>query len=673
MGAKWQSVKIFTEDDIKRITSNYSTPIGEGGFGVVYKGILDDDCDLVAVKRYIRADLKEEFMEEVNIHSQMGHKNVVRLIGYCIGESTLTLVTEYITKGNLDHILHSTGTSIPLDKRLGIAIGCAEALNYMHSIHSLSDALVFHGDIKPANILLDDNLTTKVSDFGLSRLLSSSITRYTMTVRGTIDYMDPVYLHEGRLTTKSDVYSFGIVLLELIARQRVRQGDINLIGTFKEAFANGNEFKKIVDTAIANENSFKILKETGKLAIECLTLDVSKRPQMNDVLERLQMLKKILKGKAEDTRSILSTHHAWLKNKSPSFLKRNASNSKILLELSNIRKFTTEELNEVTENYSYLLGGDASAKFYKGTLEDNTVVVVRKFLCAGSEEAIISGGVILSQIFHKNIIKLFGCCMESETLILVYENMSRGSLQDILGKKEDFPLEKRMRIAIKTAEALEYLHSSATGIIGHGNVATSTILLDNNFLPKLSDFSSACMLIKESETTTGDRLISRVLLGRVLNDNPCRYSSVLLKLENDVYRFGGVLFALISREKNIRLDDLVDKFTKSYQINNSGEVMFDKDITNEEDITVLEDIGRLALKCTILNADEMVMRPTMKEVAEQLNMIRRSWKECPTKEATYVSETEGIAVMSAEPRLPNMMRHLFGYRHVSTSDPIRTC
>ncbi|CAL4992600.1 unnamed protein product [Urochloa decumbens] len=656
MGAKWQSVKIFTQDDIKRITSNYCTPIGEGGFGVVYKGILDDDCDLVVVKRYIRADLKEEFMEEVNIHSQMGHKNVVRLIGYCIGESTLTLVTEYITKGNLDDILHSSGTSIPLDKRLGIAIGCAEALNYMHSIHSSSDGLVFHGDIKPANILLDDNLTTKVSDFGLSRLLSSGITRYTMTVRGTIDYMDPVYLHKGRLTTKSDVYSFGIVLLELISRQRVRQGDINLIGTFNEAFTNGNDFRKIVDAGIANENSLKILKETGKLAIECLTLDVSKRPRMNEVLGRLQMLKKILKGKAEDTRSILSTHHAWLKNKSPSFLKRNAINYKILLELSNIRKFTTEELNEVTENYSYLLGGDASAKFYKGTLEDNTAVVVRKYLCAGSDEAIISGGVILlSQIFHKNIIKLFGCCLESETLILVYENMTR------------------MRIAIKTAEALEYLHSSATGIIGHGNVAASTILLDNNFLPKLSDFSSACMLIKESETTTGDRLISRVFLERVLNNNPCHYSSMLLKLESDVYKFGGVLLALISREKNIRLDNLVDKFTKAYQTNNSGEVMFDKDITNEEDINVLEDIGRLALKCTILNADEMVMRPTMKEVAEHLNMIRRSWKECPTKEATYVSETESIAVMSAEPRLPNMMRHLFGYRHVSTSDPIRTC
>ena len=88
------NVKIFTEDEIENITSNYSTLIGKGGFGEVYRGVLDADDDLVAVKRYIRQDLREEFMEEVSIHSMMSHKNVVKLIGYCIGESTLMLVTE---------------------------------------------------------------------------------------------------------------------------------------------------------------------------------------------------------------------------------------------------------------------------------------------------------------------------------------------------------------------------------------------------------------------------------------------------------------------------------------------------------------------------------------------------------------------------------------------------
>jgi serine/threonine protein kinase len=102
MGSTSQKIKTFTEDEIRSITSDYSTLIGKGGFGEVYRGVLDADNDLVAVKRYIRQDLREEFMEEVNIHSMMNHNNVVKLIGYCVGESTLMLVTEYISNGNLD-------------------------------------------------------------------------------------------------------------------------------------------------------------------------------------------------------------------------------------------------------------------------------------------------------------------------------------------------------------------------------------------------------------------------------------------------------------------------------------------------------------------------------------------------------------------------------------------
>ncbi|CAO2146996.1 unnamed protein product [Urochloa humidicola] len=683
MGDPLQNFRNFTEVEIERITNNYRTPIGKGGFGEVYKGILDDDYDPVAVKIYIRENLRKEFMDEVSIHSQMSHKNVVKLIGYCIGESTLTLVTEYISKGNLDDILHNSDTAISLDLRLGIAIGCAEALSYMHSMHLSSDSLVCHGDIKPANILLNDNFTAKVSDFGLSRLLSGGIThQYISKVIGSIDYMDPVYLRAGRLTPKNDVYSFGVVLLELVTRKRVKQGDMNLIGIVD--CAKGEGLRKLFDASIANRNTMDILEEIVKLATECLRLDSKNRPQMNNVEKRLRMLKRDLKGRQENehSQSILASHHAWHKKekqdnvqlkKSFSFFKRNASNSKILSEFSNVRSFTKQEVKEITENYSYLLGGGMSAKFYKGTLEDNTVVVVRKFLQADSKEAFINGGIVLSKIVHRNIIKLLGCCLEAETLIFVYEYADKGSLLDILGSQEHFPLDIRMRIAIKIAEALQYLHSSATGIVGHGSVAASTILLDNNFMPKLTDFSGACNLIKDGGSNASESVISNYLLEKVLYNDPSRYQSVLMNLESDVYKFGGVLLALISRENNVRSDDLVIEFTRAYQTDNSGKAMFDKDIIDENDIAVLEEIGRLALKCTILNADEMVRRPTMKEVAEQLRMIRRSWKERTAEADSQVTEPKVTTVMPMEPKLPNLMRHLFGYRRISTSDPLRTC
>jgi hypothetical protein len=126
-----------------------------------------------------------------------------------------------------------------------------------------------------------------------------------------------------------------------------------------------------------------------------------------------------------------------------------------------------------------------------------------------------------------------------------------------------------------------------------------------------------------------------------------------------VYGFGSVLFALISRDNKYSLDELVLRFTEAYQTDDSGKAIFDKVITVEEEISVLEDLGRLALKCTILNVDDMTMRPTMKEVAQQLHMIRRSWKG-RTTEAASVPEIES----RAEPRLPNLMRHLYGYRRI---------
>jgi serine/threonine protein kinase len=676
------NVKIFTEDEIKDITNNYSTLIGKGGFGEVYRGVLDADYDLVAVKRYIRLDLREEFMEEVSIHSMMSHKNVVKLIGYCVSENTLMLVTEYISNGNLDDILHKSDISIPLDIRLGIAIGCAEALSYMHSMHLSSDKLIYHGDVKPANILLDDNLTTKVSDFGLSRLLFGGDTQFTTSLKGSMGYMDPIYFHEGRLTPKSDVYSFGIVLFELITRKRVKHGENNLIRTFNKACAKGKALKELFDAAIADEKNMKILKEMRKLAAECVTLDIRARPQMDDVAKRLRVLKKDLKGSPQ---SILATHSSWQNTykqgtSMPSFkkgfslFKGNSSNSKIISELGNVRIFTKEEIDEVTQNYSYPLSTGTSAEVYKGTLEDNTVVVVNRFLHEDSKELFINGGTTLSQIVHKNIIKLLGCCLEDKTLISVYEYIRKGSLFDILTSQEDLALDLRMRIAIKTAEALEYLHSSAAGIIGHGGVATSTILLDENFVPKLTDFSRACKLLKKSEAATDEIVISSSFLEDVLNNDPSCYGSVLINLESDVFNFGGVLMALISKENNTDHDGLIVEFTEACETDKSGKAMFDRNITAEEDVTLLEEIGRLALQCTILKADEMVKRPTMKEVAAQLRMLRRSWKKEGIAEAdTQVTQTEVRAVMSTEPRLPNLMRHLFGYRRISTSDRIKTC
>uniref|UniRef100_A0A0D9XT64 Protein kinase domain-containing protein n=1 Tax=Leersia perrieri TaxID=77586 RepID=A0A0D9XT64_9ORYZ len=613
------NIRSFTEHNIERITSNYSTPVGKGGFGEVFRGVLDDDHGEVAVKRYIHKDLREEFMEEVRIHSKLNHKNVAKLIGYCLGENTLTMVTEFIPNGNLDEALHNSDLVIPLDTRLGIAIGCAQALTYMHSMHLCFDSLVCHGDIKPANILLDENLIAKVSDFGLSRLLAGGITQYTSIVKGSMNYVDPIYIHTGRLTPRSDVYSFGIVLLELITRRTVKMGRISLVDTFNEAFANGKMLpRELFDAGILKGSNVKILENIAKLATKCLTLDINKRPRINDVRKHLLILWKDLRGDRNLSLRFFRRTENKLEVWNEQAGTNNVSSTSSMLRLLGISKrissnsetprfFTKGELREITKNYSYPIGRGWSSTVYKGTLEDNTMVSVMESheVNEAQRQQYRNASKIQTQTVHKNMIKLLGCCVEEDALVLVYEYAAKGNVSDILHGQEDFPPQLRLTIAAKTAEALAYLHASSNR---HGCVMTLNILLDNNFVPKIAGFSVSRRFINDKIHARFDHEIMNYV-------HPVYSNYGIRSVKSDVYSFGVVLLELISMKKPVyreREHCLVSEFFAAYKLYGSGEALFDERIKSEQDMVVLEKMGRLALECTCSEVDQ---RPAMEEVA----------------------------------------------------------
>ncbi|KAJ6311029.1 hypothetical protein OIU76_015701 [Salix suchowensis] len=195
---KHQRVRIFSEADLTKATNNYDDgkKIGEGGFGSVYKGVLADGT-VVAVKKSKGVDksqMNEDFQHEICVVSQVNHKNVVKLLGLCLETKVPLLVYEFISNGTLFKHIHDKRSRIlaSWSNLLRIASEAALALDYLHS---LADPPVIHGDVKSVNILLDDNYTAKVADFGASVLISPGQTNILVSkIQGTFGYLDPEYL-----------------------------------------------------------------------------------------------------------------------------------------------------------------------------------------------------------------------------------------------------------------------------------------------------------------------------------------------------------------------------------------------------------------------------------------------------------------------------------------------
>ncbi|XP_006662145.2 wall-associated receptor kinase 1-like [Oryza brachyantha] len=283
-----KSIKIFKKEELKRMTRTYSHVLGNGAFGMVYKGFLDEQHP-VAVKKSMKVDKtqKDQFANEVIIQSQVIHKNIVRLIGCCLEVDVPILVYEFVSNGSLQDILHGENkVPLTLDKRLAIATESAEGLAYMHSKTSTS---IQHGDVKPANILLDDQFNPKISDFGISRLIARDVAEHTNDVIGDNNYMDPVYRETGLLTNKSDVYSFGLVLFEIITGKKVVYGGASsFVKSYLDTYLTEIRANKVLFDKETGEKDIEHLHCLIEISKECLDNNVDKRPEMTDIAERLQ-------------------------------------------------------------------------------------------------------------------------------------------------------------------------------------------------------------------------------------------------------------------------------------------------------------------------------------------------------------------------------------------------
>ncbi|KAF5204295.1 Receptor-like kinase lip2 [Thalictrum thalictroides] len=267
--------------------------IGEGGYGIVYRGLLKDNS-YVAVKNLLnnRGQAEREFKVEVEAIGRVRHKNLVRLLGYCAEGAHRMLVYEYVDNGNLEQWLHGdVGPHSPLtwEIRMNIILGTAKGLTYLHE--GLEPKVV-HRDVKSSNILLDRQWNPKVSDFGLAKLLGSDSSYVTTRVMGTFGYVAPEYASTGMLNERSDVYSFGILIMEIITGRNPvdynrPSGEVNLVEWLKSMVASRNA-EGVLDPKMTEKPSSRALKRALLVALKCVDPDSHKRPKMGHVIHMLE-------------------------------------------------------------------------------------------------------------------------------------------------------------------------------------------------------------------------------------------------------------------------------------------------------------------------------------------------------------------------------------------------
>nr|XP_017250451.1 PREDICTED: wall-associated receptor kinase 2-like isoform X1 [Daucus carota subsp. sativus] len=301
-GSGVEPTKLFTDKELKKATNNYSSDriIGQGAYGIVFKGILPDER-VVAIKRSKVMDMSqvEQFINEMVILTQVNHRNVVKLLGCCLECEVPLLVYEFISNGTLFHHVHNIDGSMPwlsLENRLRIAAESSCALAYLHSAASIP---IIHRDVKLANILLDDNHVAKISDFGASRLVPLDQPQVTTLVQGTLGYLDPEYFHKGQLTDKSDVYSFGVVLAELLTGRKpislTRSLEDRNLATFFITSVEEHRIFQILEPRLVQEGTLEQLEAAARLVKRCLSLSGKERPTMKEVtmeIERLRIFKR---------------------------------------------------------------------------------------------------------------------------------------------------------------------------------------------------------------------------------------------------------------------------------------------------------------------------------------------------------------------------------------------
>ncbi|XP_051179805.1 uncharacterized protein [Lolium perenne] len=595
---------------IEGITNGFSDDreIGRGGFAVVYKGELRNG--MIAVKKLLNTHIQDEkFQEEVKCLMKVKHNNVVRFLGYCAdtqgrlvdfeGNMVMAdvrqrlLCFEYLQKGCLHDYITDAYSGLEWTQRYEIIKGICKGLKYLHDNH------IVHLDLKPANILLDDNMVPKIADFGLAKCFGEHHSRIIISkLGGTPGYLAPEF-YGGKITFKSDIYSLGIIIAEILTGQKGYTKVENILESWSNRLDNSDGETQL--------EQVRVCAEVGK---ECTEYNPAMRPDPQSIIKKLDESEST-NGPTEDAVSSSSVEQVGL-------LTANDLEQMLIDEDAEPKNLPLSLLEQITNHFSddQEIGRGGFAVVYKGVL-GNEFVAVKQL----STKLEINENKLYQQVYclmdakHPNIIRCLGCCVDTQRKrisyngkfvttniqqrLLCFEYMHKGSLHDyITDASRGLEWRNRYKIIKGICEGLHYLHENH---IVHSDLKPHNILMDSDMLPKIADFGlSKCF--DENQRWT----ITTKLIGSVAYLAPEFYSGKIT-LKSDLYSLGVIIMEILTGEKG---------YTDVENVRESWKVRFEKsqeDIcTQLEQVRVCADVGR---ECTDYNPK---MRPDPRIIIDRL-------------------------------------------------------
>uniref|UniRef100_A0A0E0BW51 Protein kinase domain-containing protein n=1 Tax=Oryza meridionalis TaxID=40149 RepID=A0A0E0BW51_9ORYZ len=477
----------FAYTDIIAITAHFRDKLGQGGYGSVYKGVLLPGNVHIAVKMLTGSSScnGDEFISEVSTIGRIHHVNVVRLVGFCSEEMRRALVYEYMPRGSLDKYIFSSEKSFSWDKLNEIALGIARGINYLHQGCEMQ---ILHFDIKPHNILLDDNFAPKVADFGLAKLYPRDKSFVPVSAaRGTVGYIAPEMISRsfGVISSKSDVYSFGMLLLEMAGGRR--NADPNAANS-SQAYYPSRVYRELTRRETSEISDIDDMHELEKklciVGLWCIQMRSCDRPTMSEVIEMLEggtdelqvpprpffcddeqfpgvdsynmpsELTAISEEHEDDdddsicsrvkviaaTSSVAAFVVLLLMVATALYLSlKTRYNEEIHLKVemflktygtSKPTRYTFSEVKKISRRFKVKVGQGGFGSVYRGELPNGVPVAVKMLENSlGEGDEFINEVATIGRIHHANIVRLLGFCSEGTRRALIYEYMPNDSLE----------------------------------------------------------------------------------------------------------------------------------------------------------------------------------------------------------------------------------------------------